>query len=96
MMVLREGKQISLGQANSLIDQANGLVWKVELEQNAPEIADLKNEYYVTGTQSYQQRVSLRVLADRPPHQKAWLVQPTLEEAYLVLSHKLSDKGLVQ
>jgi RNA polymerase sigma factor (sigma-70 family) len=84
LLLLREGKLLADTTPEDLLSNAVGKVWSVTTD--TATALDLQARYQVSGMVSQRVGVNLRILSVTQPVEIAELVEPTLEDAYLVAS----------
>jgi hypothetical protein len=84
LLLLREGKLLADTTPEDLLSNAVGKVWSVTTD--TATALDLQARYQVSGMVSQRAGVNLRILSVTQPVEIAELVEPTLEDAYLVAS----------
>ena len=81
---MKNGKLLSTGTTEELVQQLNGKVWSATIPmelltkyESKLQIVNIRNEEYG--------KVSIRYLADRPVTEDSYGVEPHLEDLYLWL-----------
>jgi ABC-2 type transport system ATP-binding protein len=90
LLLLREGKVLADTTPETLLKRALGHVWSVTTD--AATAMRLQVLYQVSGMVSHSGGVTLRLLSASQPFETAAVVEPTLEDAYLLAAGiKVSD-----
>ena len=84
LLLLREGKLLADTTPEDLLSNAVGKVWSVTTD--TATALDIQARYQVSGMVSQRAGVNLRILSVTQPLEIAELIEPTLEDAYLVAS----------
>src|SRR5215469_13854312 len=84
LLLLREGKLLADTTPEDLLRNAVGKVWSVTTD--AARAMDLQIRYQVSGMVSQRAGINLRILSLTRPVENAEIVEPTLEDAYLIAS----------
>ena len=83
LIVLRDGVIQFTGTAAELVRQAQGRVWEGRLPVN--EANSTMERYRLSRVRQADDGVTLRIVGTEPDLVGAWPVEPTLEDAYLLL-----------
>jgi ABC-2 type transport system ATP-binding protein len=83
VVLLNEGRVCYAGETEALRRRAKGRVHMIQLPQNTP--ANEIHDYQVSRRVEYEGWTELRVLGRAPSRHAAVEVEPTLEDAYLLL-----------
>lgn len=83
-LILQEGRLLADTTSEALIAQANGFVWSVNVDQRTA--VQLQTGHQVSTMISQASGVTLRIVSAVRPHEAAVAVDPTLEEAYLLVT----------
>ena len=84
--VLNEGKLCYLGLPTKMIEIAEGVVWQFLVYPE--EFEPILEQNLVVHHMRVGERIRVRCLSDKQPHENAQSVRPTLEDAYLWLLRK--------
>ena len=83
--IMQDGKLITKGYQQDIIKQANGQIYEVLLNNN--EVGDFKTHYKVIDTARQNDHVRVRYIGKNTDIAPAsTLINPTLEDAYLLLT----------
>ncbi|QIB76454.1 ABC transporter ATP-binding protein [Halogeometricum borinquense] len=82
--LLSNGNLVAHERPGELLSHAEGSVWEWLVPDS--KLAEVKQEYTVSGTVRKQDGLKVRVVADKPPHPDAEQTEPTLEDAYLCMT----------
>jgi ABC-type multidrug transport system ATPase subunit len=82
LLLLQEGRVRTDTTPSALLARAAGSVWSVTVDQAAA--LQLQTTYQVSAMVNQMSGVTLRIVSATRPHGAAILVDPTLEEAYLM------------
>ncbi|EFH85265.1 ABC transporter ATP-binding protein [Ktedonobacter racemifer] len=82
LLLLQEGRILTDATPSALLARAAGSVWSVTVDQAAA--LQLQTTYQVSAMVNQMSGVTLRIVSAIRPHGAAILVDPTLEEAYLM------------
>ncbi len=86
LVVLNQGEIVSDTPPEALLSVAKGQVWSVTTD---PETAiRIQNAYQVSAMVQQAGGVTLRIASPQRPHESAVSVEPTLEDAYLLVVGK--------
>lgn len=91
LAVLDYGKVIYKGSVEDLIQQAKGSAWKCTL-YNTTELDELKQNYTVISSQHLQGKIEARIVSKDQPSLDCIEVEPSIEDAYMLLSSKEEAK----
>jgi ABC-type multidrug transport system ATPase subunit len=91
LVILREGHVLADTTPEELLARTVGKVWTVELDQ--PSAARLQASYQVSAMLNRPSGVQLRIVSEVQPHPSAVLVEPSLEDAYLLLTSRQHGRG---
>jgi ABC-2 type transport system ATP-binding protein len=83
LLILHEGSILSDTTPDSLLKNAMGHVWSVTTD--ASNAMYLQNLYQVCAVVTHRNETTLRLLSSTRPHGDATIVEPTLEDAYLLV-----------
>jgi ABC-type multidrug transport system ATPase subunit len=84
LVILREGRLLADTTPEELVARAVGKVWNVEIVQAAA--ARLQMDHKVSAMINRASGVLLRILSETQPHPSAVAAEPSLEDAYLLLT----------
>jgi ABC-type multidrug transport system ATPase subunit len=84
LLLLREGKLLADTTPEALLSNAVGKVWSVTTD--TAQAMDLQLRYQVSGMVSQHAGINLRILSLTRPMENAEIIEPTLEDAYLIAS----------
>jgi ABC-type multidrug transport system ATPase subunit len=90
LVILREGQVLADTTPDELLARAIGKVWSVKVD--AATAQRLQATHRISGLVSRPTGVLLRVVSETRPHAEASVVEPTLEDAYLLIT---GDRSLV-
>ncbi|BCL79158.1 ABC transporter ATP-binding protein [Ktedonobacteria bacterium brp13] len=82
LLLLQEGRVLTDATPSALLARAAGSVWSVTVDQATA--LQLQTTYQVSAMVNQMSGVTLRIVSAIRPHGAAILVDPTLEEAYLM------------
>ncbi|HXC79712.1 MAG TPA: ABC transporter ATP-binding protein [Candidatus Acidoferrum sp.] len=82
LVVLRDGRVLADSTPEALIDAARGAVW--EITTDPATAGRLQAGWAVSGLVSLGNRVTIRIVSSSKPSESAQLVEPNLEDAYLL------------
>lgn len=82
LMILQEGRVLTDTTPEVLLAQTAGKVWSVSTDQATALL--LQTTYQVSTMVSQMSGITLRLLSATRPHEAAVVVDPSLEEAYLL------------
>ncbi len=80
---LKNGVITDFGPPHQLASKINGCVWEVKCE--TAELDSMQAEFDVINISQYNNRLILRILAEKAPTEDAVSVEPTLEDYYLMV-----------
>ncbi len=83
LLILHEGSVLADTTPDALLKNAQGRVWSVTTDASAAMY--LQNLYQVSAVVTHHNQITLRLLSATPPHTSAVAVDPTLEDAYLLV-----------
>lgn len=83
LAILKEGICLYHGKAKELLNKANGSVWSASIERG--ELEKIRKDYNIVSTVSDGDLIKTRILSQQKPIEKAELVKPSIEDAYLKL-----------
>lgn len=66
-----------------MVDRAMGKIWQVMLDPE--EFESFQAQHQIVHHLRVHDQIRVRCLADHQPHERAEMVRPTLEDAYLSL-----------
>jgi ABC-type multidrug transport system ATPase subunit len=91
LMILREGRLLADTTPDELLKRAVGKVWSVTVDPTTAQ--HLQATQRISGLVSRPAGVLLRVVSETRPHTDAEVVEPTLEDAYLLAAgdHSVND-----
>jgi len=81
--VLNKGRLFYCGEPNKMVDRAMGKIWQVMLDPE--EFESFQAQHQIVHHLRVHDQIRVRCLADHQPHERAEMVRPTLEDAYLSL-----------
>jgi ABC-2 type transport system ATP-binding protein len=82
LLLLQEGRVLTDTTPSALLARAVGSVWSVTVDQAAA--LQLQAAYQVSAMVNQMNGVTLRIVSTTRPHEAAVVVDPSLEEAYLL------------
>jgi ABC-type multidrug transport system ATPase subunit len=82
LVILREGRVLADTTPDELLKRATGKVWSVTVDPATAQ--HLQSTQRISGLVSRSTGVMLRVVGETRPHAEAEVVEPTLEDAYLL------------
>jgi ABC-type multidrug transport system ATPase subunit len=82
LLLLQEGRVLADTTPSALLARAAGSVWSVTVDQAAA--LQLQTTYQVSAMVNQMSGVMLRIVSATRPHEAAIVVDPNLEEAYLL------------
>jgi ABC-2 type transport system ATP-binding protein len=82
LLILHEGKILSDTTPDTLLKNAMGYVWSLTTDSSTAMY--LQNLYQVCAVVTHRNEITLRLLSSTRPHGDANIVEPTLEDAYLL------------
>jgi ABC-type multidrug transport system ATPase subunit len=91
IVVMGQGKLLSQGTPEALLDSVRGRVWELELP--ATELDALRARHTVGATLRRGTQVLARLVADAAPGAGARAVEPSLEDAYLMIQRAAQPAG---
>lgn len=94
LLLLDSGRLVADAQPDELIVQARGRVWSVLTD--AAEALQLQARHPTSGLVAQNGGTAIRVLSDERPHERAIVMEPTLEDAYLLTVGDLAELGAYQ
>jgi len=83
LLILHEGRVLADTTPDALLKNALGHVWSVTTDASAAMY--LQNLYQVSAVVTHHNQITLRLLSATSPHASAVAVDPTLEDAYLLV-----------
>ena len=83
LAVLNNGMVRFLGTPREMVEQAEGAVWQVRV--NEDEFETMRSTMRIVHHMNDRDKLRLRILSHKQPHRDAIAVTPTLEDAYLLL-----------
>jgi ABC-2 type transport system ATP-binding protein len=86
LMILQEGRMLVDTTPETLLAQTAGSVWSVTTDQNTA--TRLQMTYQVSTMINQMNGITLRIVSPTRPHEEAVIVDPSLEEAYLLATSK--------
>lgn len=87
LAVLNGGKLFFEGEIQSLIEIAKGKIWLYRTS-DLKEIEEIKKTYIVLGVTIDEEGSLIKIYADKKPNIKVESINPTLEDAYIVLGEE--------
>lgn len=91
IVVMGQGRLLSQGTPEGLLDAVRGRVWELELP--AAELDALRARHTVGATLRRGTQVLARLVADAAPGAGARSVEPSLEDAYLMIQRAAQPAG---
>jgi ABC-type multidrug transport system ATPase subunit len=82
LVILQEGRVLSDTTPSALLARTAGSVWSVTVDQATA--LQLQTSYQVSTMVNQMNGVTLRIVSSTRPHEAAVVVDPSLEEAYLL------------
>lgn len=89
--VLNYGEIIYKGSVIDLIRQAKGSVWECTL-YNTDELDEIKQNYMVISSHYFRNKIEIRIVSKDRPNLECVEAEPSIEDAYMLLSSKEEDK----
>jgi ABC-type multidrug transport system ATPase subunit len=86
LMILQEGRVLSDTTPEALLAQTAGSVWSVTVDQTTA--LQLQESYQVSTMVNQVHGVTLRIVSATRPHEAAVVIDPSLEDAYLLATGK--------
>ncbi|HLY30454.1 MAG TPA: ABC transporter ATP-binding protein, partial [Ktedonobacterales bacterium] len=86
LMILQEGRVLSDTTPEALLAATTGKVWSVTTDQATA--LQLQTRYQVSTMVTQMNGVTLRLVSPTRPHEAAVVVDPSLEDAYLLATGK--------
>lgn len=86
LMILQEGRVLSDTTPEALLARTAGSVWSVTIDQATA--LQLQTTYQVSTMVNQMNGIMLRIVSPTRPHEAAVVVDPNLEEAYLLATSK--------
>jgi ABC-2 type transport system ATP-binding protein len=86
LMILQQGRVLSDTTPEALLAQAAGSVWSVTVDQMAA--LQLQASYQVSTMVNQMHGVTLRIVSATRPHEAAVVIDPSLEDAYLLATSR--------
>ncbi|MDQ2713989.1 MAG: ABC transporter ATP-binding protein [Chloroflexota bacterium] len=86
LLLLQEGRVLTDTTPSALLARAAGSVWSVTVDQAAA--LQLQTTYQVSTMINQMHGVTLRIVSATRPHEAAIVVDPNLEEAYLLVTDR--------
>jgi len=83
--IMKSGQLITTGTQAELIQQAEGKVFEVLM--NNEDLAAFKTKHQVVNTTRYKEQLKIRYMSDEPIHGSVPIIA-SLEDAYLYLTHQ--------
>ncbi|QBD75896.1 ABC transporter ATP-binding protein [Ktedonosporobacter rubrisoli] len=83
-LIMQEGRMLADTTSEGLMARAAGSVWSITADQRTA--LHLQTTYQVSGMVNQMNGVALRIVSAVRPHEAAVAVDPTLEEAYLLVT----------
>jgi ABC-2 type transport system ATP-binding protein len=74
---------IFAGNPDDVARRAQGRVWSLSIPQSS--LASIADRYQVVSSRQADQRLIVRVLAEKKPAEDAEVVEPDLEDGYLAM-----------
>lgn len=81
LVVLNKGKVVYNGTVRSMIEQAKGNVWSINIDVD--KVEEYNRNFTVLSTVFESDNANLKILSKEKPSSNAELVSPTLEDAYM-------------
>jgi ABC-2 type transport system ATP-binding protein len=91
LVILREGQLLADSTPDALLARASGKVWTVTVDPSTAE--RLQASYRVSSLISRPNGIQLRLVGETRPHEAAMVVEPNLEDAYLLATSTLASIG---
>lgn len=86
LLIVREGRVLADTTPETLLARSAGQVWSVTTDH--PAAMQLQASYQVSTMVSQMNGITLRLISPTRPHEAAVVVDPSLEEAYLLVTSK--------
>jgi ABC-2 type transport system ATP-binding protein len=87
LAILEKGKIKYRGSVKSLIEKAEGVVWKSNLT-SSEELEVMRTSYLVLSNVYMNDYIEARILSNTKPNQNAELIKPSIEDAYMLVCKK--------
>ena len=85
ILIMKKGRLILQGSAESLLPEVDGMVWNVTIPQN--EWIHFEAHHSIVNSHNQGTVVEARVISNKRPTEEAVAVVPTLEDLYLITKH---------
>lgn len=86
IIMMNQGKIVAQGSVEDIIKPIRNKVWECDV---TGDMADMKSKFLISNLRNVENSTNLRIISLQKPTQKAFCVEPTLEDAYLYyLSYK--------
>lgn len=89
LAIMRAGKLIGFGTPESMIAQAHGQIWSVQL--GLDDYESLRHQVQVLHAQRQGEMMHVRIAHPHSPHARAQLVVPNLEDALMAQRYSLQE-----
>ncbi|WP_068616047.1 ABC transporter ATP-binding protein [Paenibacillus tuaregi] len=89
--VLNRSEVAYSGELKELIKRGKGAVWSCSL-QNVKELDEMKRKYTVISSQYFENSIEVRILSRIRPNTSSIEVEPSIEDAYMLLLEEGSDR----
>src|SRR6266568_2084882 len=86
LLLLQEGRVLTDTTPSALLARAAGSVWSVTVDQAAA--LQLQTTYQVSAMVNQMSGVALRIVSATRPHEAAVVIDPSLEDAYLLATNR--------
>jgi ABC-type multidrug transport system ATPase subunit len=86
LLIVQEGRVLSDTTPEALLASSAGSVWSVTVDQATA--LQLQTSYQVSTMVNQMRGVTLRIVSATRPHEAAVVVDPSLEEAYLLTTSR--------
>lgn len=95
ILMMKEGAIVNKGTLDEIIDSMPENVWVCSVSQK--EVYDMARRYKVSNMKSIPHGVELRIISLEQPHETAYCVRPSLEDAFLYyFGEKVgADNGII-
>jgi len=89
--VLNNGQVAYNGGLKELIKRGKGAVWSCTL-QNVQELDEMKRNHTVISSQYFENSIEVRILSKQKPNTSSVALEPSIEDAYMLLLEEGSDR----
>jgi len=91
LVILQEGRVLADTTPEALMAQTKGAVWSVTTDQATA--LQLQASYQVSTMVNQMNGITLRIVSAMRPHEAAVVVDPSLEEAYLLVTGRQASRS---